>query len=74
MPGGSSHVIKSMYKAILKPQSHFYMEIVGMNNIDETMPMTGQTKMTTIKECAKSNSNDTNGIVNACFAKISTFC
>jgi len=72
IPGASSFVVKSDYKTNLKLPSHFYMEIVGMNNIDETMPMTGQTKMTTIKECAKTNSNDTNGIVNACFAKIST--
>jgi hypothetical protein len=72
IPGASSFIVKSMYKTILKPQSHFYMEIVGMNNIDETMPMTGQTKMTIVNECAKSGSNSTNGIVNACFAKIST--
>ena len=70
--GANSFIIKADYKTNLDCDSHFYMEIAGMNNIDETMPMTGQTKMSTIKECAKSSSNETNGIVNACFAKIST--
>lgn len=70
--GANSFVVKTDYKINLKPPNHFFMEIVGMNNIDETMPMTGNLKMTTNKECAKTQSNDTNGIVNACFAKIST--
>lgn len=70
--GANSFVLKSDYNINLNGPTHFYMEIVGMNYMDETMPMTSQTSMKSIKECAKSNSNDTNGIVNACFAKIST--
>jgi len=70
--GANSFVLKTDYNINLNGPSHFYMEIVGMNNIDETMPMTSQTSMATIKELAKTNTNDTNGIVNACFAKIST--
>lgn len=70
--GANSFIVKADYKTNLDCASHFYMEISGMNNIDETMPMTGQYKISAVKECFKSGSNETNGIVNACFAKIST--
>lgn len=60
--GASSHVIVADRKATLCGPSHFYMEIVGMNNVDETMPYSA--------DKFHSHTNETNGIVNSCFAKI----
>ena len=60
--GASSHVIVADRKATLCGPSHFYMEIVGMNNVDETMPYSA--------DKFHAHTNETNGIVNSCFAKI----
>ena len=59
---GTSHIIIANKKANLCGPTHFYMEILGMNNMDETMPYSA--------ERFHSHTNETNGIVNSCFAKI----
>lgn len=60
--GGISYAIIADRKAILSGPTHFYMEIVGMNNMDETMPY--------CSDKFHAHTNETNGIVNSCFAKI----
>jgi len=60
--GGVSHVIIADRRAMLSGPTHFYLEIAGMNNMDETMPYSA--------DKFHSHTNETNGIVNACFAKI----
>jgi hypothetical protein len=60
--GGTSHVIIADRKAMLSGPTHFYLEIAGMNNMDETMPYSA--------DKFHSHTNETNGIVNSCFAKI----
>jgi hypothetical protein len=62
-------VLKADCKTDLNGPSHFYMEISGMNNVDETMPMSSP-KINETEFMSKLNTNDTNGIVNSCFAKI----
>ena len=59
---GIPHFIVADYKLNLNGPTHFYIEIVGMNNMDESMPF-----MSDKLHC---HSNETNGIVNSCFAKI----
>jgi hypothetical protein len=49
-------------KINLMGESHFYMEIAGLNNIDETSPFNLSTFTT--------RTNETNGIHNSSFAKI----
>ena len=60
--GGTSNYIVADYKLNLNGPTHFYVEIAGMNNMDETMPKK------TLK--TNDNTNESNGIVNSCFAKI----
>jgi hypothetical protein len=60
--GGVSHFIIADKKTILDGPTHFYMEIAGMNNVDETMPYSA--------DKFHAHTNETNGIVNSCFAKI----
>ena len=60
--GGISHVVIADRKAALSGPTHFYLEIAGMNNMDETMPYSSDKFHT--------HTNETNGIVNSCFAKI----
>lgn len=60
--GGVGHIIIANRKPSLSGPSHFYMEISGMNNVDETMPYS--------PDKFHAHTNETNGIVNSCFAKI----
>ena len=60
--GSVPHVIIANRKAGLSGPTHFYMEISGMNNMDETMPYASDKFHT--------HTNESNGIVNSCFAKI----
>ena len=56
------HVVIADRKPSLAGPTHFYMEISGMNNMDETMPFS--------LDSFHKHTNETNGIVNSCFAKI----
>ena len=60
--GSSVYFIVAPFKLNLMGFSHFYMEIAGMNALDETIPyaVSGLTRHT----------NETNGIVKSAFAKI----
>lgn len=60
--GGTSHFIIANRKPSLSGPSHFYMEITGMNNVDESMPYSS--------DKLHAHTNESNGIVNSCFAKI----
>lgn len=62
LPGAQIHFIKAPQKINLMGQSFFYMELEGLNCIDETSPY-NLTKFT-------KTSNETNGRVNSAFAKI----
>jgi hypothetical protein len=62
LPGAQVHFIKAPQKINLMGQSFFYMELEGLNCIDETSP-DNLTKFT-------KTSNETNGRVNSAFAKI----
>jgi len=62
LPGANSYFIKAELKINLMGPSYFYMEIHGMNNIDETSPY-NVSPFTT-------HTNETNGVVNSSFAKI----
>lgn len=62
LPGAQVHFIKAPQKINLMGQSFFYMELEGLNCIDETLPY-NLTKFTR-------TSNETNGRVNSAFAKI----
>jgi len=62
LPGAQVHFIKAPQKINLMGQSFFYMELEGLNCIDETSPY-NLTKFT-------KTSNETNGRVNSAFAKI----
>jgi hypothetical protein len=59
---GTPNYIIADYKTNLDGPSHFYIEIAGMNNIDETMPF--------ISDKLHCHTNETHGIVNSCFAKV----
>ena len=62
LPGAKVYYAVAPLKINLMGPSHFYMEIAGMNCMDETMPYS-LSKFTT-------HTNETNGIVNSAFAKI----
>lgn len=62
LPGAQINFYVSPFKINLMGPSHFYMEIEGMNCIDETAPF--NVSDFTLK------TNETNGIVNSSFAKI----
>jgi hypothetical protein len=61
--GSQVYYVSCPYKINLMGPSYIYMEINGLNNIDETSPF-NKSKFT-------QETNETNGIVNAAFAKIS---
>jgi hypothetical protein len=82
---GVPNYIVADYKLNLDGPTHFYVEIAGMNNMDETMPKKiycdngnngsndycDNGNMITKKSLQVINStNESNGIVNSCFAKI----
>lgn len=81
---GQPNYVVADYKLNLDGPTHFYVEIAGMNNMDETMPKKhycdhGVTlndycdngNAMTKKSLQTINStNESNGIVNSCFAKI----
>ena len=60
--GQTAQIIKTDYAMSLYGPTHFYLEISGMNNMDETLPYKA--------EGIYSHTNETNGIVNSAFAKI----
>ena len=62
VPGTPTYFLAAPLKINLMGPSCFYMEIAGMNNIDETMPFA-------ISRTTR-HTNITNGIVNSAFAKI----
>jgi hypothetical protein len=62
LPGSKVSYIKSPYKINIMGPSYIFMEIDGLNSIDETSPY-NVSKFTT-------QTNETNGRVNAAFAKI----
>lgn len=62
LPGSSVYYLAAPLKINLMGDSHFYMEIDGLNNLDETCPY-AMSKFTT-------HTNETNGVVNSAFAKI----
>ena len=86
--GGSPNYAVADYKLNVNGPSHFYVEIAGLNNMDETMPkktirvnehltQPKETGLCKYKDpsCKKplkknDNTNESNGIVNSCFAKI----
>jgi len=61
--GSSVHYLRAPTKINLMGAAFFYMEIQGLNCIDETSPFNVSTFTST--------TNQTNGIVNSSFAKIS---
>jgi len=62
LPGSQVYFIECPYKINLMGQAYFYMEIDGLNCIDETSPY--NVSSFTVK------TNETNGVVNSSFAKI----
>lgn len=62
LPGSTPTYLKAPYKVNLLGESYFYMEIDNLNNMDETIPYT--------PNHFTRHTNETNGIVNSCFAKI----
>jgi hypothetical protein len=62
LPGSQVYFIECPYKINLMGPAYFYMEIDGLNCIDETSPY--NVSSFTIK------TNETNGVVNSSFAKI----
>jgi len=62
LPGAKIYYAVAPLKINLMGPSHFYMEIAGMNCMDETMPW-ALNEFTT-------HTNETNGVVNSAFAKI----
>jgi len=61
-PGSTVYFLEAPYKINFMGPDHIYMEVDGMNCVDETVPWN-------ISEFTVHN-NKTNGIVNSCFAKI----
>jgi hypothetical protein len=61
--GSQVYYVTCPYKVNLMGPAYIYMEINGLNNIDETSPF-ATSKFT-------QETNETNGVVNAAFAKIS---
>ena len=62
LPGSTVNWIECSFKINLMGPSYFYMEIEGLNCINETSPYNVSVFTTT--------TNETNGIVNSSFAKI----
>jgi hypothetical protein len=62
LPGAVVSYLKTPLKINLSGNAYYYMEIDGMNNLDETIPYNPNT-FTRI-------TNATNGVVNSAFAKI----
>ena len=62
LPGSQVSVIIAPYKLNNMGPSHFYMEIDGLNCMDETSPY--------VLNKFTSTTNETNGVVNSAFAKI----
>ena len=62
LPGATVYYLEAPQKINLMGEAYFYLEIQGMNNLDETSPfsLSPYTMQT----------NGTNGIVNSAFAKI----
>lgn len=60
--GASVYYLEAPERLNIKGDNYFYMEIDGLNNIDETIPYS-TTYSTT-------HSNETNGVVKSAFAKI----
>jgi len=62
LPGSVPSYLKAPLKINLTVNSYYYMEIDGMNNLDETIPYSPNT--------FTRHTNESNGIVNSAFAKI----
>lgn len=62
LPGAKTSYINAPYKLNNMGPSYFYIEIAGLNCLDETQPFSISSYTQT--------SNNTNGIVNSAFAKI----
>ena len=62
LPDATVYFLQAPFKIAFMGPSYIYMEIEGMNYIDETAPF-NLSKFT-------ATTNQTNGIVNSCFAKI----
>ncbi len=62
LPGAEVYFLQAPFKISFMGPAYIYMEIDGWNCIDETIPYI-LTKYT-------STNNQTNGVVNSCFAKI----
>jgi hypothetical protein len=66
LPESKVHWIEPPYKINLMGDAYFYIELAGNNCIDETLPFNAN-KFT-------ATTNQTNGVVNSSFAKISIPC
>lgn len=66
-PGCNVHWVEATFKLNVLGEAYFYMELSGQNCIDETQPWTAASKFTL-------TTNQTQGIVNSSFAKISVPC
>jgi hypothetical protein len=64
-PGSTVYYIEAPYKINLMGQAYIYMEIQGLNCIDETSPYNLST--------FTMRTNQTNGVVNSSFAKIALY-
>jgi hypothetical protein len=62
LPGAVASYLKAPLKINLTVNSYYYMEIDGMNNLDETIPYS--------PNAFTRHTNESNGIVNSAFAKI----
>lgn len=62
LPGSTAYFLKSPNKINFMGPSYIYMEIAGLNCIDETSPY-NISKFTL-------STNETNGVANSCFAQI----
>lgn len=62
LPGAEVYFIQAPFKISFMGPAYMYMEVDGWNCIDETSPYNISSYTTT--------NNQTNGIVNSCFAKI----
>jgi hypothetical protein len=62
LPGAVASYLKAPLKLNLVGNTYYYMEVDGMNNLDETIPYSPNT--------FTRHTNESNGIVNSAFAKI----
>jgi hypothetical protein len=62
LPGAVASYLKTPLKINLVGNTYYYMEVDGMNNLDETIPYSPNS--------FTRHTNETNGIVNSAFAKI----